>query len=322
MGATGEVRRCRDTREAGLFRRLCQGGNTNDLSASLSARPVSAGGGKHHLQTVLTSTQNLISSREGERGSDIERQMQRRQQGSKLPGSSSKCMCGVTVEPGRLGRWTPSVEDAEVSGEEESLVFVAHPTLAHPKAEQEAVDVTFADFDGVSYHIYPNAEPGYNVSPLYDLDSLPANKDEVVHKAGMLKRNCFTSVFEKYSKFQEEGKEGEKRAMVHYRDDESMYVEAKKERGASRVAVKHGGNIGYITFVLFPCHTNANVRDNPINLIHTFRNYLHYHIKFSKTNICTRMRAKKAEFLKVLNCARPDAEKKEMKNISGKTVTR
>ncbi|KAF3703383.1 Actin-related protein 2/3 complex subunit 2 Arp2/3 complex 34 kDa subunit [Channa argus] len=73
-------------------------------------------------------------------------------------------------------------------------------------------------------------EPGYNVSPLYDLDSLPANKDEVVHQAGMLKRNCFTSVFEKYSKFQEEGKEGEKRAMVHYRDDESMYVEAKKER--------------------------------------------------------------------------------------------
>ncbi|TMS11884.1 Actin-related protein 2/3 complex subunit 2 [Larimichthys crocea] len=75
-----------------------------------------------------------------------------------------------------------------------------------------------------------STEAGYNVSLLYDLDALPANKDEVVHQAGMLKRNCFASVFEKYFKFQEEGKEGEQRAVVHYRDDESMYVEAKKDR--------------------------------------------------------------------------------------------
>ena len=66
--------------------------------------------------------------------------------------------------------------------------------------------------------------PGYNVSLIYDLDALPDNKDDVVHQAGMLKRNCFASVFEKYFKFQEEGKEGETRAVVHYRDDESMYV--------------------------------------------------------------------------------------------------
>uniref|UniRef100_A0A7N8X9B6 Arp2/3 complex 34 kDa subunit n=1 Tax=Mastacembelus armatus TaxID=205130 RepID=A0A7N8X9B6_9TELE len=231
----------------------------------------------------------------------------------------------------------------------------------------EAVDVTFADFDGVLYHISnPNGdktkvmvsislkfykelqehgadellkrvygnflvspESGYNVSLLYDLDALPANKDEVVHQAGILKRNCFASVFEKYFKFQEEGKEGEKRAVVHYRDDESMYLEAKKDRvtvvfstvfkddddviigkvfmqefkegrrashTAPQVLFSHrepplelkdtdaavGDNIGYITFVLFPRHTNANARDNTINLIHTFRDYLHYHIKCSK----------------------------------------
>lgn len=70
---------------------------------------------------------------------------------------------------------------------------------------------------------------GYNVSLLYDLDALPGNKDDVVHQAGMLKRNCFASVFEKYFKFQEEGKEGEKRAVVHYRDDESMYVQESLE---------------------------------------------------------------------------------------------
>ncbi|KAG7236539.1 hypothetical protein INR49_000802 [Caranx melampygus] len=268
----------------------------------------------------------------------------------------------------------------------------------------EAVDVTFADFDGVLYHISnPNGdktkvmvsislkfykelqehgadellkrvygnflvspESGYNVSLLYDLDALPANKDEVVHQAGMLKRNCFASVFEKYFKFQEEGKEGEKRAVVHYRDDESMYLEAKKDRvtvvfstvfkddddviigkvfmqefkegrrashTAPQVLFSHrepplelkdtdaavGDNIGYITFVLFPRHTNANARDNTINLIHTFRDYLHYHIKCSKAYIHTRMRAKTSDFLKVLNRARPDAEKKEMKTISGKT---
>uniref|UniRef100_A0A3Q3K2J4 Arp2/3 complex 34 kDa subunit n=1 Tax=Monopterus albus TaxID=43700 RepID=A0A3Q3K2J4_MONAL len=257
----------------------------------------------------------------------------------------------------------------------------------------EAVDVTFADFDGVLYHISnPNGdktkvmvsislkfykelqehgadellkrvygnflvstESGYNVSLLYDLDALPANKDDVIHQAGMLKRNCFASVFEKYFKFQEEGKEGERRAVVHYRDDESMYVEAKKDRvtvvfstvfkddddviigkvfmqefkegrRASHTAPPDtdaavGDNIGYITFVLFPRHTNANARDNTINLIHTFRDYLHYHIKCSKAYIHTRMRAKTSDFLKVLTRARPDAEKKEMKTI-GKTFSR
>ncbi|KAF3857267.1 hypothetical protein F7725_009126 [Dissostichus mawsoni] len=216
----------------------------------------------------------------------------------------------------------------------------------------EGLDVTFADFDGVLYHISnPNGEKtkvmvsislkfykelqehgadellkriygdflvstedGYNVSLLYDLDALPANKEEVIHQAGMLKRNCFASVFEKYFKFQEEGKEGEERAVVlHYRDDESMYhgvqrrrrrligkvfmQEFKEGRRASHTAPQvlfnHrepplelkdtdaavGDNIGYITFVLFPRHTNANARDNTINLIHTFRDYLHYHIK-------------------------------------------
>uniref|UniRef100_A0A4W4ETZ9 Arp2/3 complex 34 kDa subunit n=1 Tax=Electrophorus electricus TaxID=8005 RepID=A0A4W4ETZ9_ELEEL len=264
----------------------------------------------------------------------------------------------------------------------------------------EAVEVTFADFDGVLYHISnPNGDKtkvlvsislkfykelqehaispvclfsfvfcfflviGYNVSLLFDLEAIPANREDVVHQAGMLKRNCFASVFEKYFAFQEEGREGEQRAVVHYRDDETMYVEAKKDRvtvvfstvfkddddviigkvfmqefkegrrashTAPQVLFSHrepplelkdtdaavGDNIGYITFVLFPRHTNANTRENTINLIHTFRDYLHYHIKCSKAYIHTRMRAKTSDFLKVLNRARPDAEKKEMKTIS------
>uniref|UniRef100_A0A8C7C212 Arp2/3 complex 34 kDa subunit n=1 Tax=Neovison vison TaxID=452646 RepID=A0A8C7C212_NEOVI len=135
---------------------------------------------------------------------------------------------------------------------EETLALKFENAAAGNKPE--AVEVTFADFDGVLYHISnPNGDKtkvmvsislkfykelqahgadevcstsfslGYNVSLLYDLENLPASKDSIVHQAGMLKRNCFASVFEKYFQFQEEGKEGENRAVIHYRDDETIH---------------------------------------------------------------------------------------------------
>jgi len=64
--------------------------------------------------------------------------------------------------------------------------------------------------------------PGYNISLLYDLENLPPNQEEVIKKAGLLKRNCFASVFEKYFEFQQQEKEGQKRAVIHYRDDETL----------------------------------------------------------------------------------------------------
>jgi actin related protein 2/3 complex subunit 2 len=39
-----------------------------------------------------------------------------------------------------------------------------------------------------------------------DLDNIPGNWEEIVKKIGLLKRNCFASVFEKYFEFQEKGK--------------------------------------------------------------------------------------------------------------------
>jgi actin related protein 2/3 complex subunit 2 len=66
------------------------------------------------------------------------------------------------------------------------------------------------------------AEPGYNVSVVFDLENIPGNWQEMVEKAALLKRNCFASVFEKYFKYQEEGVESRQRAVVHYRDDETM----------------------------------------------------------------------------------------------------
>jgi len=268
----------------------------------------------------------------------------------------------------------------------------------------DAIEAKFADFDGVMYHlsnpdgdksklmlsislkfyqelqqhgadtflrreygpyIQSKPEPGYSVSLLYDLASIPADYKSIIEKAAMLKRNCFASVFEKYFEFQEKGEEGHKRAVINFREDETMYVEAKADRvtvifstifkdpddvvigkvflqefregrKASQTApqvlysvgeppmelkdtnARVGDNIGYITFVLFPRHTKKQVRDNTINLIHQFRDYLHYHIKCSKAYIHSRMRSKTSEFLKVLNRARPEV-KVEKKTITGKS---
>ncbi|KAI1283799.1 Actin-related protein 2/3 complex subunit 2 [Halotydeus destructor] len=271
----------------------------------------------------------------------------------------------------------------------------------------EAVDVTVADFDGVLYHISNSngektkirvsislkfykdlqehgaddllvreygsllltpPEEGYNVTLVYDLKNLPENADEMIKKAGLLKRHCFASVFEKYFEYQERGEEAEKRAVINYRDDETMYVEAKPDRvtvifstvfkdeddviigkvfmqefkegrkashTAPQVLFSHkepprelqntnartGDNIGYVTFVLFPRHTNKKARENTINLIHIFRDYLHYHIKCSKAYIHSRMRAKTSDFLKILNRARPE-KPTEKKTITGRTFVR
>ena len=66
--------------------------------------------------------------------------------------------------------------------------------------------------------------------------------------------------------------------------------------------------------VLFPRHTCKAARENTINLIHIFRDYLHYHIKCSKAYIHTRMRAKTSDFLKVLNRARPEPKNSDQKS--------
>ncbi|EFP08379.1 hypothetical protein CRE_16180 [Caenorhabditis remanei] len=243
-------------------------------------------------------------------------------------------------------------------------------------AKPESVNVTFADFDGVLYkvsnpdgvktriillrrvyggHMRATPESGFNVTLEYDLSALPDNTEY-----------CFASVFEKYFEFQEAGQEGHKRAVINYREDETMYIEAKADRvtvifctvfkdaddviigkvflqefregrKASQTApavlyslgepplelkdlpgARVGDNVGYITFVLFPRHTNKKTRDNTIDLIHSFRDYLHYHIKCSKVYLHTRMRAKTTDFLKVLNRARPEV-KGEKKTFHGRT---
>jgi len=279
---------------------------------------------------------------------------------------------------------------------------VIEETLLHrfTSAKPESIDITVADFDGVLYHLsnpdgdktkirvsislkfyddlqkhgaegllqreygdyLVSPEQGYDISVQFSYESLPENKEEWASKVALLKRNCFASVFEKYFELQAKG--GEKStAIVHYRDKETMYVSAQKDRvtvifstifmddddvvigkvfmqefkegrrgsqTAPQVLFSHaeppqelsgtdaltGNNVGYITFVLFPRHFKDDAsRDKTINLIHTFRDYLHYHIKCSKAYLHSRMRARTTGLLKILNRARPEA-KTEKKTIS------
>ncbi|KAH7724449.1 PNAS-139 family protein [Aphelenchoides avenae] len=251
-------------------------------------------------------------------------------------------------------------------------------TTAKSGAKVGDVAVQFADFDGVLYNVSnpdgdrskimvsislkfykelqdhgadellkreygsylaPKPENGYNVSLVYDLAALPDDFMPLVQQASYLKRNCFASVFEKYFRFQENGQEGEQRAVIHYREDETLFIEAKADRVTvifstlfkdpddvvigklflqefreGRKASQTAPQVLY-SVVLFPRHTRKDARDNTINLIHTFRDYLHYHIKCSKVYLHSRMRAKTNDFLKVLNRARPEV-KGEKKTFS------
>jgi len=262
----------------------------------------------------------------------------------------------------------------------------------------EGISITVADFDGVLYKIsnpdndksklnvsislkfykelekhgsekvfereyqghLVQADEGFDVTVQVDLSNIPDDWESLVKRIGLLKRNCFAAVFEKYFDFQEAGEEGQAQAVVHYRDDETMYVEAKADRvtvifstifkdaddiilgkvfmqefkegrkasataptvlfsnkepplGLKDTDAKTGEGVGYITFVLFPRHTNRETRDNTIDLIHMFRDYLHYHLKCSKAYIHSRMRAKTSEFLKVLNRAKIEEESNKKK---------
>merc|ERR1712013_447497 len=215
----------------------------------------------------------------------------------------------------------------------------------------ESVLVTVADFDGVLYRIsnpkedktkvnvsislkfykelqehgaddvlkreYGDllvpADDGFDVTVQIDLSNIPDNWEEIVKKCGLLKRNCFAAVFEKYFEFQEKEEVGQQRAVINYRDDETMYVEAKSDR-VTVIFSTIFKDASDIILVLFPRHTKADTRDNTIDLIHLFRDYLHYHLKCSKAYIHSRMRAKTSDFLKVLNRAKIEDESAKKKS--------
>jgi len=69
---------------------------------------------------------------------------------------------------------------------------------------------------------YSRLIAGYNVSVLINLEEIPEDCEQIAKRIGLLKRNCFASVFEKYFDYQEQGEEGQKRAVINYRNDETL----------------------------------------------------------------------------------------------------
>ncbi|KAI3332304.1 Arp2/3 complex [Xylariaceae sp. AK1471] len=287
------------------------------------------------------------------------------------------------------------------------------------------IDQTVSDFDGVTFHIstpetktqilvslqircfkelvqygaedvlhreygqYVVApETGYDFSILVDLENLPAEKeerDELIRKISLLKRNAMAAPFEhaytEHYKLKEAAskyiseeapqgvQEGGEVMAIHYRDEEAIYVKASHDRvtiifstifreetdrvfgkvfiqefvdarrraiqnapqvlfrndpplelqGVPGVTTASGGEVGYVTFVLFPRHLTPQRMPDVISHIQTFRDYFHYHIKASKAYIHSRMRRRTADFLQVLRRARPENEEKERKTASGRT---
>nr|CCA15961.1 peptidase putative [Albugo laibachii Nc14] len=92
-------------------------------------------------------------------------------------------------------------------------------------------------------------------------------------------------------------------------------------RGASGV---HAGKglVGYLSFAIFPEHVNTIEKcEKAATMLQGFRNYLHYHIKCSKTYLHIRMRKRVDLLLQVLNRSRPerDPAKITKKTITGRT---
>lgn len=82
------------------------------------------------------------------------------------------------------------------------------------------------------------------------------------------------------------------------------------------------GMIGYISFVIFQSHVAGARHAKVVSRITSFRTYLDYHIKASKSYLHTRMRTRVAALLQVLRRASPEDKTKEKKTASGRTFTR
>ena len=81
--------------------------------------------------------------------------------------------------------------------------------------------------------------------------------------------------------------------------------------------------LGFLSFTVLPNHVSDGRLEKTIKLLATFRNYLHYHIKASKSHLHSRMRSRVSALLKVLNDARPKHNViKEKKTMKGKTFNR
>jgi actin related protein 2/3 complex, subunit 2 len=91
---------------------------------------------------------------------------------------------------------------------------------------------------------------------------------------------------------------------------------------ANVAAVQGREDLGFVSFVLFKNHLDPKNAHGTIDMIQTFRDYLHYHIKCSKAYMHERMRNRVALLLQVLNRAKPDPVDPKAKKVwGGKTFS-
>jgi actin related protein 2/3 complex subunit 2 len=91
-----------------------------------------------------------------------------------------------------------------------------------------------------------------------------------------------------------------------------------KEFGISQ----NKGCLGYMSFAILKSHLEKGKQEAVIAVLQTFRTYLQYHIKCSKSYFHSKMRKRVAELVKVLNRAKVPDLKKEKKTAAGKTFKR
>jgi actin related protein 2/3 complex subunit 2 len=82
------------------------------------------------------------------------------------------------------------------------------------------------------------------------------------------------------------------------------------------------GNLGYISFAILKSHVDKGKKESVIQVLQTFRTFLQYHIKCSKSHFHSKMRHRVRELQKVLNRAKVEEQKKEKKTAAGKTFKR
>jgi len=139
----------------------------------------------------------------------------------------------------------------------------------NPDNKFEAIDMTIADFDAVTFHITTpdvnakniitisisikcwreleangvndvlkrvygpllvSAESGYNATLQLDFNSPPADLDKVIHDVALLKRNSFAAPFYKVFNDVEAKKGGGDLIELNYRDDEALYIKPESDR--------------------------------------------------------------------------------------------
>ncbi|EPQ18403.1 Actin-related protein 2/3 complex subunit 2 [Myotis brandtii] len=140
--------------------------------------------------------------------------------------------------------------------------------------QPEAVEVTFADFDGILDHISNPDGDKTKVDGQYFLELQAHGADELLKRVYGSFLDDDDVVIGKV--FMQEFKEG---CRASHWAPQVLFSHREPPLELKDTDAAVGDNIGYITFELFPRHTNASTRDN---LIHTFQDYLHYHIKCSK----------------------------------------